>query len=450
MPDRLVVTGRVRTGEGVSPHPQRTLLENGVIVALDLGDDSVSSAQEIELSARSWMQAGYVDDHCHLMAMAAERFSVDVRDCRSNDEVLATISGAELGETGWLRVVGYDDVLLDGLPLDRRALDVVTSSTPTVVHHLTGHLVIANSAACSFLGAEEADGILVERHDQLARVPRPSPDGMAAAVAEVTADMSRRGVVAATDATHTNDLAAVEFLADATSFGSIDLTAMIGADRLDSVGDVGHGDHIGHVSIGHAKVMPSVQRDDVIAARWSAARQSGFPVAVHVMDIDTLDVALSAATAHEPMVDRIEHCALALPEQLDRLATLGLAVATQPSFVTSREAKYRSELSDVELDWLWPLRSLLDRSIDVTFSSDGPTAASDPGEWTAAAANRSIGRHEQIDASRAHRCATGGWDVGVGTPVWRLTIGDGEGYTPLIEEVSRASSRTSGARRARR
>ncbi|WP_419946983.1 amidohydrolase family protein [Candidatus Poriferisodalis sp.] len=384
------------------------------------------------------MALGYRDDHLHLLACAAVRRSVDVRDAASMAELLGTIRQAAQertageGQAAWLRAWGYDDALL----AERRhptvaELDAVTGGRPAVLHHITGHLAVVNTPAGRALGLE-AGGVLVERHDVLARVPRPDRARTVIGVAGVLGDLAAAGISACTDATHTNDLAALELLADAVSIEpAVAVAAMVGADRLDTLG--GHcfgmavsgtsdsGVASGSVRIGHAKVMPAHDDDSAIADLVAAARAHGFPVAIHVMDIDTLHVALDALEAHplpsagaatrgaqrsapgRSAPDRIEHCALALPEQLDRIARLGVKVVTQPSFVTRREQKYRDQLSPVEQEWLWPLAGLLRRGIEVSFSSDAPTVPADPNEWIAAATGRNMAPAERIDADTAHQ-----------------------------------------------
>ncbi len=335
------------------------------------------------------------------------------------------------GSSSWLRVWGYDDALL----AERRhptvaELDAATEDVPTVVHHVTGHVAVVNTAAGRALGLTSGD-VLVERQDLLAAVPRADRGATVASVAEVLADLAAEGITACTDATHTNDLAALELLAEAAAMSpSIDVTAMVGADRLDSLGGLSFGGEVrgstaagavGSVQIGHAKVMPPHDDDSAIAGLVAMARQHGFPVAIHVMDIDTLQATLDALEAHPPLLagmatneacrpvpdrpvpDRIEHCALALPEQLDRIARLGVAVVTQPSFVTRRAQKYREQLTPTEQAWLWPLASLLRRGIRVTLSSDAPTVPADPAEWVEAATGRELAPAERIDAVTARR-----------------------------------------------
>ena len=371
---------------------------------------------------------GYRDDHLHLLACAAARRSVDLRDAVSIAGLLGTIrqaerKRAECGGEEWLRAWGYDDALL----AERRhptvaELDLVTHDVPTVLHHITGHVAVMNTAAGRLLGMASGD-VLVECHDVLAAVPRPDRSAAVTGVREVLADLAAVGITACTDATHTNDLDALELLAEAAAgVPDVAVTAMVGADRLDSLGDLAFGDAVPFpgaaadgtpVRVGHAKVMPPHDDDSVIAELVSTARCHRFPVAVHVMDIDTLQATLDALEAHpllppgtltsEP--DRIEHCALALPEQLDRIARLGIKVVTQPSFVTRRAPKYREQLSSTEQQWLWPLASLLCRGIRVTFSSDAPTAPAEPAEWMAAATGRELAPAERVDVELAERLA---------------------------------------------
>ena len=402
---------------------------------------------------------GYRDDHLHLLACAAARRSVDVQAAASVRELLDIVGHAAQSAVSstkrhgrrdnadrdgceprrWLRAWGYDDALL----AERRhptaaELDTATHDVPTVVHHVTGHVAVVNSAAGQALGLASGE-VLVERHDLLAAVPRADRSATVAGVVDVLADLAAVGITACTDATHTNDIAALELLAEAAAgVPSVDVTAMVGADRLDSLGDIAFGGTVPSsdgatgavgVRVGHAKVMPPHDDDGAIAELVAAARAHRFPVAIHVMDIDTLQAALDALEAHPPLPagtaasdarrvepgriepDRIEHCALALPEQLDRISRLGVKVATQPSFVTRRAQKYRDQLSPVEQAWLWPLAGLLRRGIEVSFSSDAPTVPPDPAEWIAAATGRDLGIAERIDHETARRlCMRGGAD----------------------------------------
>jgi len=429
MTDRLLVRGRIATFDSARPEATSVLIDRGVVAELDASGDL--DAAVIELPGDEWLQPGYVDDHVHVLATAATRLSVDVSAASSIADLLAVVEEACRHIDGWLRVWGYDDALL----VDRRhpsldELDEVTADRPTVVHHRSGHVALVNSAALRALGDGPPGGVVVEGHELLAKVPRLDPVQLAESAAAVLDEMVSRGIVRCTEATHTNDLAALEFLATLTRRDGPDIVAMVGADRLGSLGGLDCGDAVHGVQIGHAKVMPVIGDDHSLVPLVAAARAADFPVALHVMDIDTLAVTLDALGESPSGADRIEHCALALPEQLDRVAADGHAVCTQPSFVSQREAKYRAQLSNVEQTWLWPLRSLVERGITVTFGSDSPVVPADPSQWIDGAVDRPIGADEAVDRDTALRLASIG-PVAPGLAARGLVIGGGRGFRRL-------------------
>jgi predicted amidohydrolase YtcJ len=169
---------------------------------------------------------------------------------------------------------------------------------------------------------------------------------------------------------------------------------MIGIDHLGDVAPPAH------VRLGHAKVMSD------IAAGVMTAHRAGFPAAVHVMDVDTLDVTLAVLEADPPppgTADRIEHNALCLPEQVDRIAAAGATVVVNPSFLIHRAAKYRRELTAVEQPWLVRIRSLVDAGVTVLAGSDSPVVPADPAETIAAATDHPFTPSESVSVEIATR-----------------------------------------------
>jgi predicted amidohydrolase YtcJ len=317
----------------------------------------------------------------------------------------ARADAADSVEDDWLRAWGYDDALLAELRHPSRGdLDAAVPDRPVVLHHRTGHVAVLNSAALARLGlADHADGVLTDEHDLLAAVPRLGEPRLRRAMAALSRRWAGRGVSAVTDATHTNGPDDLGLLADWCGRGVLTqhVTAMVGTAHL---GDVpGHGSQIGPVTIGAAKVMPTgtvtgLEQDVAVAVGY------GFPAAVHVMDVDTLDIALAALLRHPPPPGtrhRIEHNALCLPEQVERISASGARVVVNPSFVTRRAAKYRRELTTVEQGWLVRIRSLVEAGVEVRAGSDSPVAPCDPAEMVRAAVHRPLGPQEVVDPHTA-------------------------------------------------
>ncbi len=315
----------------------------------------------------------------HLLAAAAALLSVD---CSAATDLLPTGT--------WVRGVGYDDAFL----AERRhpttdELDAAVPDHPVVLHHRTGHAVLRNRAA------------------EGRQPPRIGDKELALGVAAVSRDMAAAGITAVTDATVTNGEDARDLLAGLVSADAIlqRVTFMPGWSELAAFE---HGEGDDRFRIGPAKIVP--RPDEDLAAMVGYAHRRGFPVAIHVLDVEPLEQALAALAASPPprgTVDRIEHNALSLPEQVDRMAELGVCVVTQPSFLLHRAAKYRQELSPVEHAWLYRVRSLLEAGVTVRASSDAPVVPARPLESVAMACAHPFAPAESVDHETALALVTG-------------------------------------------
>ncbi|MDP6863643.1 MAG: amidohydrolase family protein, partial [Acidimicrobiales bacterium] len=398
----LLVRGKVHTFDKNRPVATNLLLRDGTVYEID--SDADEADEIIELRSNEILQPGWRDDHLHLLSTLASHCSIDLSKATSVDEVLELLTPRSAGDNGWMRGWGYEPTFLrEKRHPTRSELDQVTLEIPTVVHDRSGHVAVVNSAAAELLKIKGfPDGILVEREDVLSQVPRLEIAELKRTAADVFKEWRRMGVVAVTDATHTNDQGSLDVLAEIREeCGGPRITAMIGADRL---GDLRFGETYKGIEIGHAKVMPDVGLQEDLSTLVATAHRAGFPVAVHVMDIDMLDETLLALETSSPppsTIDRLEHCSLAMPEQLDRVAQLGVSVCTQPSFLSRRLDKYLEDISPIEQSWLWPLSSLVERDISVTLSSDSPVVPVDPDEWIHVATTRPIQNREAISESDA-------------------------------------------------
>lgn len=347
---------------------------------------------------------GFTDYHVHLLAMAATRCSTDVSDARSVPDVLDLLASAEPTEgTGWLRGWGIDEHdLVEGRLPTVAELDAAVGLRPLVLHHRTGHLRLVNSAAQCRGGVAP---------------PLPAHQ-LVAAGASVGAELAAVGVVAVTDATHTNDVAALALL-DSLSLPQR-VTAMVAVRGATVVDGVEPGARIGDVQVGPAKVMPPAVGLSAVPALVGAAHRAGFTAAVHAVDVDELAVALACCQPG----DRIEHVGLCLPEQVQELAAAGVTVVTQPAFVTRRAPKYRAELSEVERGWLYRLGSLHAAGVRVLGSSDAPVVPSRPLEAVDSATFRGFpaDRTERIDVESALRLFAE--NLVVGAPGDLVLLGD--------------------------
>jgi predicted amidohydrolase YtcJ len=128
-----------------------------------------------------------------------------------------------------------------------------------------------------------------------------------------------------------------------------------------------------------------LQREpDELRELITAAHRSGWQIATHAIGDRAIDTVLDCyehALRELPRPDhrhRIEHCAVARPEHLERLAQLGVIPVPQGRFVHELGDGMAAALGPDRTRWCYRQRSFLDRGIPLPGSSDRPVVLGAP------------------------------------------------------------------------
>lgn len=348
---------------------------------------------------------------------------------------LVAAKAAELPSDGWVIGSGYDDFVIGGHP-DRARLDRAGGGRPVWLKHRSAHMCVASteilakagvldgSARVPEGGVVERDaegaptGLLAEQAQQLVdALVKPYPvEELVAAIGRAAKRYAAEGLTHVTEAGigggwigHSPAEAAAYQLARQRGELPLRVELMPANEVLHQVGPDAFGLDLGlrsgfgddFLRIGPMKIFTDgalssrtaavtdpfhghggrgVLGDDpdVLRERILTAHRGGWRVAAHAIGDRAIDLTLEAfeqAQREVPRPDarhRIEHSAMVRPDQLSRMAALGVIPVPQSRFLYEIGDTMIGAVGDEREPWLYRHRSFLDAGLVVPGSSDRP------------------------------------------------------------------------------
>lgn len=167
--ERIFYNGRIITmekktaEEELAEAPEAVLVRDGLIAAVGsleevlelVGDEAV----KCDLKGKCLMPS-FIDAHSHFVMNGQMASWADLSACESFEDIIAVLR-AYIGENhitdrDVILGFGYDhNFLREGMQPDKRVLDVVSSTIPIFILHISAHLACANSAALRLAGIDE-------------------------------------------------------------------------------------------------------------------------------------------------------------------------------------------------------------------------------------------------------------------------------------------------------
>jgi predicted amidohydrolase YtcJ len=391
---------------------------------------------------------GFNDAHCHPLALAATLLSVDCSPAsvRTVTELQGHISekAQHTPEGEWIRATGYNEFhLLEKRHPNRWDLDKAAPDHPVKLSHRSGHACVLNSLALKTLGVGretpeppgaimdrdletgEPNGLLFEMNSYVeSRMPPLAEEDLERGIGLANEVFLSHGITSLQDATWTDSHWRWQTLGRFKQENRLSprISMMIGADDaaeftergLCTGSDLGSGLRLGGVKIvihtATGRLSPPQEQLNRLAL---SAHQAGFQLALHAIEENEVEAAVCAlefALSRAPRSDhrhRVEHCSVCPPRLAQRLADLQPVVVTQPSFIYYSGERYLATVPSADLQWLYPIASLLGGGLRVAAGSDCPVVHPSPlvGMYAAVARAAESGQtvlaHEAIPAPKA-------------------------------------------------
>ncbi len=433
----LLSNGHIYTLDPGRPYAQAMAVAGSRILAVghnsELRPLLQPGGRNIDLGGRAAIP-GLIDAHVHFgsYSLRIHQGKVDLDNVPSKEEAVARAAEAT-GQTPrghWIQGSGWNsNIWPDPEPPTAADLDAAIRDHPVALQDKSHHAMWVNSRAMEVVGistssgdptggrivrdaAGKPTGILLETACELIHTAIPAPDlnAYVDALRLGTAKAQSLGLTGIHDPGHPLVLAAFEVL---RSRGEMGLRALvhIPAEGLEPAAKLGLRSGLGDefVRIGGVKIFADgalgpqtahmlepyqgtvantgipTHTADELRRLVRQAHDAGLAVAVHAIGDAANRAALDAIAAlprqayeHLPALpDRIEHVQVLHPDDLPRLAELGVIASGQPIHATSdmeTAERYWGRRCDLAYAW----RSLLGAGTLLAFGSDCPIETLDP------------------------------------------------------------------------
>ncbi len=439
-PDTVLYNGMIHTMEPDTPRANAVGLSGGRIAALardaheagELREALAPGGQAIDLRGDTVIP-GLIDAHLHFIQYSLRLAQVDIYERPTLEETLDRIAAyaATLRPGQWVRGGGWNcNLWREGAFPTRHDLDPVTLRHPAALSSKDGHSLWVNTAAMALagLGAQTPDvpggsihrdaegvptGILQENAMGLVYdiIDRPSHAEMRDACRQGLTHAHRAGLTGIHNCEGAAALQVFQELAHEAEL-TLRVLAHIPADGLDAAVKLGLRDGLGDEWVRLAGIKAFVDGSLGSRSAWMLepyrgspgyhgiptmtkealqdlvriANGAGLSVAVHAIGdaanravLDAVDVARGSVpdAARRRLRNRIEHVQLLHPDDLPRLAALGVVASGQPIHATA-------DIDLVERHWgtrgatgyAW--RALLAAGTVLAFGSDAPVESISP------------------------------------------------------------------------
>jgi len=387
---------------------------------------------------------GFIDSHIHIDELGMYLNMLDLRNVKSIDELKNRLGEySKRVETLWILGFGWDQELFKEKRWPTRwDLDDVVSDRPVMLLRICMHVAVLNSRAMKITEVESLESSNVVRDERGIAIGVVKENALEYVKKKIRDSLSiedyKRYLLDATRFIASQGITTAGFIGcsekalkalielwsekrlpirvrvylDASS--SLDVIDMVreaglrksfGDDYLKIMGFRIHADgSLGARTAWLSKPYsddpstngrPGIDIRDLRAVA-KKVHDAGLQLAIHGIGDKAIDMILDVYQELRDAVKarhRIEHASVVRPDQIDKIAKLGIALSLHPHFIIS-DWWAKQRLGDERIKWLYPFKTIAEKNTAIGFGSDSPVEPANP--WLAIYAATTRGIYDNI------------------------------------------------------
>jgi len=418
----ILINGNLITLDHQNPKATWVAIQEGKLINLGNGNswkDFRSGGPEIIDCKGKTVLPGFIDAHLHIYSFAESLMSLDLRptnNIRSISDIQSKVHtlAKELRPSTWIKGKGYNEFHLhEKRHPNRWDLDIVARNHPVIITHRSGHAHVLNSMALKLVNINhetgdppggmierelktgEPTGLLYEMGGFLfERIPPINQKELEKGVRLANQTLVSKGITSIQDASSHNDMGRWKLLNAWKESAKLQprVNMMLGF-RSFKEKEVNHFhsySDANYIKTPGVKIILDETTGRLFPAQVDLnqmvldVHEAGLQIAIHAIEESAIEASCNSIAFALDRIPRkkhrhrIEHCSLCSPSLAKKIASLGIAVVTQPSFIFFNGERYLKTISNQKLKHLYPLKTLIQEGIIVAGSSDCPIVPVDP------------------------------------------------------------------------
>jgi len=428
MIDKIFYNGSVLTQNKQEPECTAFAISDGKFFAV--GDDNfvlqLKSSQTLLIDLENkTVLPGFNDAHIHVWKVGNLLTSLlDLRGVKSLDEMQRKLIeyANKNPQLEWILARGFNEANFpDKRMPDKFDLDKIISDRPVCVTRTCAHQIIVNTKAleiCNITSATEIpvggeikllpDGSLAGHFTEtalgliLSRIPKYTKTQLRKMILAAQEKFIKCGITSASDPAVEKDI--IEVYKEMDKNGELKIRMNIfpirvpdGINKVYPLPEKYHSEFLtidtvkffadGGLSGRTAAMKNSYKNSDELGVLRieketfkklaMESQNAGFRIAVHAIGDAAIEMVLDVFEEIAPFNQnkinhRIEHLGFPSTQNLQQMRSLNISAIMQPVFIYELGKNFIQNLSPYYLNYVYPVKSVLDAGVNLAFSTDAP------------------------------------------------------------------------------